>query len=90
MTSLIYSFKNSNVQETIFEIIENIFSTKFLFYNYWEIVFKTLLFIYYYVDISDKVFFDKLILTIQEKCQKYDNVQGYKELNKIRKTINNQ
>lgn len=90
LKSLIYSFENSNVQETIFEIIENIFSTKFLFYNYWEIVFKTLLFIYYYVDISDKVFFDKLILTIQEKCQKYDNAQGYKELNKIRTIINNQ
>ena len=48
-----------------------------------------MLFIYYYVDISDKAFFDKLILTIQEKCQKYGNEQGYKELNKIRAIINN-
>lgn len=74
----------------LLKLLKKIFSTKYLFYNYWKILFKTLLFIYYYVDISDEVFFDKLILTIQEKCQKYDNVQCYKELNKIGTIINNQ
>lgn len=87
---LLFSFENTKVQDNVFEIIENIFSTKFLFSIYWEIVFKILLFIYYYVDISDKKFFDKFLLKVQEKCQEYGNEQGYKELDKIKTTINNQ
>lgn len=84
---ILYSLLNKEYQHTLIEIIDNIFSTRFLYYTYLEIVIRVVLHIYYYETIDDKDFYIKLIDKIKYYCNEYKNGSCYDMLDKIKQNI---
>lgn len=80
----LYSFVNKEHQSTILKIVDNIFSTKYLYYNYLEIVVRVILYIFYYENIEDEIFYIKLLDKIQYYSKKYNNNSCYDMLEKIK------
>lgn len=83
----LYSLLNKEYQQTLIEIINNIFSTSFLYYEYLEIVIRVVLYIYYYEAIDDKEFYINLIDKIKYYCTEYKNSSCYDMLDKIKQNI---
>lgn len=86
---ILFSFTNKEAQKYILEIVDNVFSTNYLYYNYLEIVVKSILNIFYYEDITDKKFYSDLVIKIKSYCEKYNNKSCYDLLEIINKKINN-
>lgn len=84
---LLYSFEHQEAQSSIIEVIENIFSTQFLFSIYLESILKVIVYIYYYENIEDEKFYIDLITKIQEKSLSYNNKHCYYLLEKIKISI---
>ena len=84
---LLYSFVNNNTQKTLLEIIDNIFSTSFLYFTYIEIVIRVLLYIHYYEEISDEQFYIRLIDKVKDYCDKYENKKVADLLEAIKKEM---
>lgn len=85
----LFSLLNKEQQESILEIIDNVFSTKYLYYNYLEIVIRVILYIFYYENISDEKYYVSLVNKIKFYCKQYDNNSCYNLLENIIITINN-
>ena len=85
----LYSFENKDCQGLILEIVDNVFSTQFLYYNYLEIIIRVILFIYYYQNIEDELFYINLITKVQYYCKKYNNNSCYNMLEKHKIVKNN-
>ena len=80
---VLYSFLNKECQESVLEIIDNIMSTKFLYFTYIEIVVRVVLYIFYYENIEDKLFYTELVDKVKFYSEKYDNSVCYNMLDKI-------
>lgn len=83
----LYSLLNKEYQQTLIEIINNIFSTSFLYYEYLEIVIRVVLYIHYYETIDDKDFYINLIDKIKYYCTEYKNSSCYDMLDNIKQNI---
>ena len=83
----LYSLLNKEYQQTLIEIINNIFSTSFLYYEYLEIVIRVVLYMHYYETIDDKDFYINLIDKIKYYCTEYKNSSCYDMLDKIKQNI---
>lgn len=86
----LHSFLNKESQESILEIIDNVFATKFLYSTYLEIVIRVILYIFYYENIEDKSFYTKLVDKVKEYSEKYDNISCFDMLNQIKQKIENE
>lgn len=86
----LHSFLNKECQESVLEIIDNIFATRFLYFTYIEIVIRVILYIFYYENIEDKSFYIKLLEKIKLYSKKYDNSSCCDMLNKIKQKIENE
>lgn len=88
MKMIMYSMLNKECQETVIEIIDNVFSTEFLYYIYLNIIVRVIIYIFYYENIEDKTYYRELINKIQIYCKKYSNYSCYTLLEKIIVDIN--
>lgn len=86
----LHSFLNKESQESVLEIIDNVFATKFLYSTYLEIVIRVILYIFYYENIEDKSFYTKLVDKVKEYSEKYDNISCFDMLNQIKQKIENE
>ncbi len=80
----LHSFLNKESQESVLEIIDNVFATKFLYSTYLEIVIRVILYIFYYENIEDKSFYTKLVDKVKEYSKKYDNISCFDMLDQIK------
>ena len=67
------SIVKKDIRDKIITIINNIFSTDFLFNIYIEIVMRVICYIYYYESIGDIQYFIDLLNLIIKKCIEYGN-----------------
>ena len=86
----LHTFLNKECQESVLEIIDNIFATRFLYFTYIEIVIRVILYTFYYENIEDKSFYIKLLEKIKLYSKKYDNSSCCDMLNKIKQKIENE
>ena len=86
----LHSFLNKESQESVLEIIDNVFATNFLYSAYLEIVIRVILYIFYYENIEDKTFYTKLIDKVKEYSEKYDNISCFDMLDQIKQKIENE
>ena len=67
------SIVKKDIRDKIITIINNIFSTNFLFNIYIEIVMRVICYIYYYESIGDIQYFIDILNLIIKKCIEYGN-----------------
>ena len=77
-----YSLENNEVQDKITEIINCLFETEFLYNIYFNIVYKVLLYMYYYEYIKDIKFYNNILEQVIKYCEKYKNNAALVVLNK--------
>ena len=79
-----YALENNEVQERITEIIDCIFETEFLYNIYFNIVYKVLLYMYYYEYIKDIKFYNSILKQVIKYCKKHKNDAAVVVLDKYR------
>lgn len=79
-----YALDNHEVQEKITDIIDCIFETEFLYNIYFNIVYKVLLYMYYYENIKNIKFYNSIIEQVIKYCEKYNNRAAVVVLDKYR------
>ena len=68
-----YALEKNEVQGKITEIIDCIFETEFLYNIYFNIIYKVILYMYYYEYIKDIKFYNNILEQVIKYCQKYKN-----------------
>ena len=79
-----YALENNEIQEKITEIIDCIFETEFLYNIYFNIVYKVLLYMYYYEYIKDIKFYNSILEQVIKYCKKHKNDAAVVVLDKYR------
>ena len=85
---IIFSNNNIETQNKVLEIIKNLISTNFIYDVYLKIIMRTILYIYYYFENINDVYFKAILDLILEKSIEYKNNNCANFISKIKKEMN--
>lgn len=84
---IIFSNNNIETQNKVLEIIKNLISTNFIYDVYLKIIMRTILYIYYYFENINDVYFKVILDLILEKSIEYKNNNCANFISKIKKEM---